>query len=301
MSSAPLIETQSLRRALHWVGSGLALISLVFVAFRLQSYWLDLDFSRFGSSAWGQISVYALIYGVANFLLALAWWHLLVHLGASVTRINAFRIYGISQLAKYIPGNIFHLAGRQALGMATGMAAGVLAKSIILELGTLAVAGSLLSLLLLPVVLPDFLELEVVFLLVGSVILITALSINCVGRQPVWTFGWQMLFLVISGAIFVASLDLIADAEDLSFRYWLIIGSAYIAAWLIGLLTPGAPAGLGVRELILLLLLKGLVAEADLILAILLGRLVTVVGDLLFFVTASWISAKTYKIKAGHA
>lgn len=298
MSSSPLIDVQSLRRVLYWAGNGLALISLVFVAFRLQSYWLDLDFSRIGPSAWGQISGFALIYGLANFLLALAWWHLLIHLGALVTRINAVRIYGISQLAKYMPGNLFHLAGRQALGMATSISAGVLAKSILWELGTLAVSGSLLSLFLLPVFLPDFLEFEVVFLLVIFVTLITFLSINCIGRQPLWTFRWQMLFLVISGTIFVVTLDLIANLEDLSVRYWLIIGSAYIAAWLIGLLTPGAPAGLGVRELILLMLLKGLVAEADLILAILLGRLVTVVGDLLFFVVASWIPEKPYELKA---
>ncbi|MCY1448795.1 hypothetical protein D9M71_654970 [compost metagenome] len=48
-------------------------------------------------------------------------------------------------------------------------------------------------------------------------------------------------------------------------------------------MTPGAPAGVGIRELALLLLLGNSVAEADLMLAILLGRIVTIVGDLFFF------------------
>ncbi|MCY1546547.1 hypothetical protein D3C76_1583580 [compost metagenome] len=40
---------------------------------------------------------------------------------------------------------------------------------------------------------------------------------------------------------------------------------------------------MGIRELALLLLLGNSVAEADLMLAILLGRIVTIVGDLFFF------------------
>ena len=43
---------------------------------------------------------------------------------------------------------------------------------------------------------------------------------------------------------------------------------------------------MGVREAVLLLLLGTWVAPADLVLAVVLGRCVTVVGDLLFFATA---------------
>lgn len=58
------------------------------------------------------------------------------------------------------------------------------------------------------------------------------------------------------------------------------------------MVTPGAPAGVGVRELVLLLLLKGLAADTDLIMAVLLGRLVTVIGDLLFFMATFLIPTK---------
>lgn len=295
MSSIPLRMPTSLKRALHWGGSSLALISLVFVAVRLRSYWFDLDFSRVNPLLWTQISGFALIYGSANLLPVLAWWHLLIHLGASVTRLAAIRIYGISQLAKYIPGNIFHLAGRQALGMLAGMSARILAKSTILDFGTMAVAGSLFGCLMLPLLLPGYLELASVFLFFGSAIFIAVLLKNTVGYQPVWAFFWHMLFLAISGAVFVALLNLVADADGMSFVFLLTIGGAYIFAWLIGLLTPGAPAGLGVREMILMLLLNGIIDEADLLMVILLGRLVTVAGDLMFFVATSLIPEKFYE------
>lgn len=70
---------------------------------------------------------------------------------------------------------------------------------------------------------------------------------------------------------------------------WIPLSGVYVLAWLAGLVTPGAPAGVGVRELVLLFLLKGIVAEADLLLAVVLGRVVTVVGDFGFFVFGNLI------------
>jgi hypothetical protein len=58
-------------------------------------------------------------------------------------------------------------------------------------------------------------------------------------------------------------------------------------AWLAGLLTPGAPAGVGVREIMLLFLLGTVVGRADLLLAAVLSRVITVTGDGGFFVWAS--------------
>lgn len=292
MSTARLKMSPLLRRVFHWGGSTLALIGVVFVFFRLHSYWVGLDISRIKFSEWGLIALLALIYGSANLFLSLAWWHLLRHLGASVTWLGAFRIYGVSQLAKYLPGNIFHLAGRQALGMAVGLSASILAKSTIWELGAFAIAGSLFTWLIVPLILPTFPEGGSVLLLIGSVGLITGLLRSVIGRQPMWSFVCQLFFLVISGMVFVALLGLIVDGDGKVFRHCLMIGGAYILAWLVGLVTPGAPAGVGIREMILLLLLKGLVNEADLLMAVLLGRLVTVIGDLICFAAASSIPNK---------
>ncbi|MGD9700712.1 hypothetical protein [Acinetobacter sp.] len=57
-----------------------------------------------------------------------------------------------------------------------------------------------------------------------------------------------------------------------------------MVAWLVGLITPGAPAGVGVREMVLLFLLGDQIAHLNLLLAVLLGRIVTMGGDLLFFI-----------------
>lgn len=296
MSPSLLNASPFVQRILRWGGSGLALAGFVFVMFRLHSYWIDLDFSRIGQPVWVLIVVLVFTYGSANVLLALGWWHLLRHLGSVLPRIRSIKIYGTSQLAKYVPGNIFHLAGRQALGMAEGVSSSVLVKSSILELGLIGIAGSLFGWLILPIGVPSCPEFASTLLLLGSATLIVVFLRIKLGYQTVCTFLWQILFLVISGAVFVILLIAIADGAELIIRNGMIIGGAYIFAWLVGLVTPGAPAGVGVREMILLILLKGFVSETDLIVTVLISRLVTACGDLLFFLASFAISAAPYAL-----
>jgi glycosyltransferase 2 family protein len=282
----------ALQRTLHWIGSGLALTGIAFVALRLHEYWGSLALSQIAPVAWITMAGLATLYGIANLLLALAWWKLLAQFGVQVTRLWSIRVYGVSQLAKYVPGNIFHLAGRQAIGMAAGASSGALAKSTLWELSLIALGGMLYGCLALPLLTPGFPPLASIILLLGGVWVVAYLLCRFIGSAVSVSFGWQMLFLAVSGSLFVTLLHVIARSSELHPQNWLLIGGAYVVAWLGGLVTPGAPAGVGVRELILLLLLKGLVTDADLLMAVLLGRIVTVVGDLLFFMASFLIPVK---------
>ena len=70
---------------------------------------------------------------------------------------------------------------------------------------------------------------------------------------------------------------------------------SYVVAWLACLVTPGAPAGVGIREVVLFTLLNPVVSEADLLAAIIFGRIVTVGGDVLFYLTALVMNVRTTK------
>ena len=87
---------------------------------------------------------------LAIYCKAFAWWNLLKQFGAKPSCNWAIKTYGISQLAKYVPGNIFHLAGRQAMGMAAGVNGKALAKSTLWELGISAIAAGFFACLALP-------------------------------------------------------------------------------------------------------------------------------------------------------
>jgi len=65
---------------------------------------------------------------------------------------------------------------------------------------------------------------------------------------------------------------------------WPLIVGGYAFAWAVGFVVPGAPGGLGIREATLLALLSTTFPGADLLLGILAFRLITTLGDIVFFV-----------------
>lgn len=271
-----------MKRVLHWVGTLLALAGVVFVVLRLRDYGAQINFTRLNGALGLKITVLALLYGLANVMLAFAWWNLLMQFGSRPSRRWALKTYGISQLAKYVPGNIFHLAGRQAMGMAEGISGWVLARSSIWELGLISLTGSTFGFLALPLILPQV-EGSLAAGIFGIVVCLAGLA---TGRYlGVWVaraFIYYVGYLAVSGLLFVAITGTVTNADLMSLP-WMGLASAYVVAWLCGLLTPGAPAGVGVREFVLLFLLKGLVNQEDLLLTIVLGRLVTVLGDAVFW------------------
>ncbi|MDZ7761292.1 MAG: hypothetical protein U5L00_13695 [Desulfovermiculus sp.] len=284
----------SLKTGLHWAGTGLGLAGIVFVGIRLYLYSGDLDFQRFGFGAWIVFLTLAFIYGCANFLLAAAWWNILNMLQVRADISWSIRTYGVSQLAKYIPGNIFQFAGRQALGVASDLPGWALAKSVFWELALISLAGSLFACLAAPSVIPELAVFwaAIIFL---CIIFIASAGIKYIfGVSAAKAFGLYLFFLFVSGMVFVGTLLVVSGGENISLAFIVLCGSSYILAWLAGLVTPGAPAGMGVREVVILFLLGAQLAEADLLLAVLLNRIITVAGDAGFFSWASLTGSLTH-------
>jgi hypothetical protein len=281
----------SLKHWMHIIGGVLCLFGVGFVLIRLNNYAEQIDFTRFDVTAWVIIGLLTFVYGATNILLALAWWHLLAFFDVKVKKGWAIKAYGLSQLAKYVPGNILHLAGRQALGMAAGIPVRALVKSALWELGLISFAGVFFGFLALPLVWPE-LPVFVSCGIFGAMLISCAITLGRLFSPSVTAaFIWQIIFLALSGAVFMGTLALVAP-PFVTFSTFFALCGAYVIAWLGGLVTPGSPAGVGVRELVLLFLLKGTVGEADLLLAVLLGRIVTVAGDFVFFSTASALKDK---------
>ncbi len=270
-------------------GRLLAVAGVVFVLLRLWAHEGEIKPAAIEASVWVMVAMLALVYGASNLMLAMGWRSLLQHLGVPVTALWALRVYGVSQIAKYVPGNIFHLAGRQALGAAAGLPQWPLAKSTLWELGLIVATGSVFGLLTLPLLIENAsvsasAALFVMALLVGTVVLKQVF-----GRAMAAAFAWHAFFLILSGVVFVGLVELFTVPVAVESKDWLPLVGAYVLAWLIGLVALGAPAGVGVRELVLLFLLKSMVSESNLLLIVLIGRVMTVAGDILFYVLALFL------------
>ena len=85
----------SLNRWLNVFGGSLGLLGVLFVFVRLNTYSEQIELGRFDLSDWCLIGFLALVYGIANGPLALAWWRLLAFLKVSVYRRWAVKVYGL--------------------------------------------------------------------------------------------------------------------------------------------------------------------------------------------------------------
>lgn len=271
------------RRILLWTGRALAATGVMLVIIQLAEYGKEIDLSRLTITSLGVIFMLAVTYGLINIILAVSWKRLLEHLGSDVSTVDAIRIYGLSQIGKYLPGNIGHLAGRQALGMSHDISAWVLAKSSVWELGLLVLSGCALSLLILPIVVEQVSSLSSFALVLLCVSAILGSMGWLTGRKVVEALIGYLVFLTVAGLLFYGLALILGSADPSTIVFWV---GGYIVAWLLGLITPGAPAGVGTRELVLLFVLKGLAHEKDILLLVLVSRGVTVVGDLVFFMIA---------------
>lgn len=276
--------SENSKRLLNWLGTVLSVLSVLFIGFRLSRYGDELKFIEPGSPDLLFHSILVFIYSLSGLLLTCSWKQILAHLGVQVTCLNAFRIYGKSQISKYIPGNIFHFVGRQAIGIQNGMSGLPLAKSAFVEIVVLAVSGGLFFSMALPMYSASVTIPAAIVLFTVSLCLTLAATTKIFSRYVASAVLLDVIFLITSGIVFVGVLYKIEpQVFDSQFSSVFVICGAYILSWLAGFLTPGAPAGVGVREVVLLWILGSSVSEAALLSSILIARIITVLGDVLFF------------------
>ncbi|WMY75902.1 hypothetical protein RHD99_08170 [Buttiauxella selenatireducens] len=273
----------NLRKWLNYLGSIIALLSIVFVAHRITKYWAQIPDGTFTLKLFLIIILLAGAYGAANFILAAAWKILMVGLHQHISHRVATRIYGMTQLAKYVPGNIFQFAGRQLLTMSYGFSGKAIAKSTFLELLLLIITGAIYIFWMLPLLYPGFSVVYGLSLFIVTIVgLVLGLEWQGKGNLIKVVIKY-LLFLFISGGVFLCVLYSIVDNWVVTPVLIFPLIGAYVISWLVGLVTPGSPAGVGVREFLLILFLKPLFTEVDIIMAVVLGRVVTIIGDCFFY------------------
>jgi hypothetical protein len=201
--------------------------------------------------------------------------------------------YLTSQFAKYIPGNVFQYLARHAMGRRLGIGHGALAAAALVEAMLLASAAAILvvafGMPVLHAVVPSIPEIDSAWalglLLVVPILRYLPRRTGLTGWIPRYRLltlalllsGYLVFFLVFGG-LFIGMLAWTHVPTPIPAR---VIGGSS-AAWLVGYLVPGAPAGAGLREAALSLA-AGAKTSAGVLSAIVLFRLVTLCGDFFAF------------------
>ena len=241
-------------------------------------------------------------------MLSTAWRHLLRWSGEKdVCWHESRRVYARTQLGKYVPGNVLQFVGRQVAGRRVGWSHLGLAVSSMFELLSLLIVSCLLTILGLAMTGMEIgaVSFTSLFASLGGVIALVVVFLFLVPRLLAHRWPdvaerlrtrrlfdlWPIIFLhiaffIIGGGVLLMVCHTVLNTQ-ISLEYWPAVISLFAIAWTVGSITPGAPSGLGVREAALVVGLSPIAPVASTILIAGLMRLVTVGGDLLFFLVAS--------------
>ena len=250
-------------------------------------------------SDWGLLLAGALVSGLAVAVNGVAWAVLLRWLRCPLPTGQAVVVFARTNLLKYVPGGIWHLADRIQLLRRRGHGWGQAAAAVVLDPLLMAVA----ALLLLPMGgwqqgVGLLGPLAVVGLLPGWQGLLMK---HLLHRVKLPRVGESATAKLSPGPVLPGSFPggpLLAEMAFVLVRYlgfalcahgFLPPGTpsgsllaAFALAWTAGLVVPGAPAGLGVFELVLVLWLGDVVQNDAALLATALSyRMISTMGDAL--------------------
>lgn len=305
----------SLRLIARWAGWGLvALASVFFIREVIR------QMPTFTQIAWDMHGLFAIGFSTALMLLVVLigggmWFALLRDQNQTPNLLTALRIVALSQIAKYLPGNVGHLVGQVTLAKGAGIPIGVAMTTLtISSLWLIAIGvglGSFGILSLTETMEMDWMpSLSAWHLAALTVILCVApwvgiLILNCwLPKLSELIGGGRKLALpristaLLLGIGFTVCFFIFGLMLELQATYlfnadsgnWLILTLLFTGAWVSGYLVPGAPGGIGVREAMMIILLTPIVGGSA---ATGLGismRVATTAGDALAFVLGTVIS-----------
>jgi len=302
-------------RYLKWLGIGLSLICIYFLGSALAEHWSNFRWTTSIRSALPGIFYAALLYLASYPAAILAWQIILKSFDSEPRFIDLASVHLMSQIGKYLPGNVAHHVGRVVLGNSIGIAPSVGMKSLALDIIVLLFAAllcSLPALSFLMLLISDrgvsagtywiaagitavvLIGIVFVFLKFPSRLGGTMEMLRSIGRPSnVPRLSAALIMYCLCFILGAAALNRLCEAFSLeTVSFSLTTLGIYAAAWTAGFLVPGAPAGLGVRDAGLLLGLSQVWPGETALAGVAALRLITTVSDGVVFLFGYAISRR---------
>lgn len=276
-------------------------VALFFLAKALKEHWQEVAAIQIDTKGKATLVIALGVTLLAHIWAGWVWTWVLYELNQPVNGSHFVQVYLKTNLAKYLPGNVWHYYGRITAAKTAGVSASAATLSVLLEpllmaaaalvvvlLGIQPVAMSRVTLQGLPLlgllivllgVHPWFLNMIIRFLgRLKSKATASSTVDASVGllRYPLRPLLGELVFIGLRGTGFLLTL-LVMTPLELS-QTPLLLG-AFSFAWLLGLVIPGAPGGIGVFEVTALKLLEQSFSPGLVIGAIALYRLISILAE----------------------
>lgn len=298
-------QKKLVKKGIKILGKLVSLLSIVFIVRAV--YVLGFDFSAVEN--WGIFLTVTLLCAIAKcitvYMSGNVWYGWLSFFsGKTNQRKETLCVYAKANIGKYLPGNVMHYVERNLFANKMGISQKKLAVSTVMEVFSLVTVAVVIAVVfsfrqleqaLSHILGENYLEIVLCVLAAGILVIAAAaflfrkkLQVILQGYRMVdfvKTFlknmVWYAVVLGTLGVIMVVLYCYMGGAFTMESAQLIISG--YIIAWVLGFIVPGAPGGIGVRELVITLLLSSVVGEGLVVTLSVTHRLITIVGDFMAY------------------
>ncbi|MEM6867443.1 MAG: lysylphosphatidylglycerol synthase domain-containing protein [Cyanobacteria bacterium P01_C01_bin.121] len=293
---------------LRWVILG---GTLFFIAKTLKDHWQEVTAIQVTAEAWYWLVLSLFVTLVAHVWSGWVWHWILVLFGQTQGGLWSTPVYLKTNVAKYLPGNVWHFFGRVRALQSTGTSAGIAVLTVVMEPLLMAVAALILACLF-----GWQLGIEIGgsrlmidhsagirgIVLVGALVAVHPRIFNPILQRLSWAKAKAQGLDQEIGMTDAPKLkaypvrSLLGEMGFVGLRslgFLLIVGAltpvtlsaiptliaAFSLAWLFGLVVPGAPGGIGVFEATAISLLSGQLPVAIVLSSVAIYRLVSVLAE----------------------
>jgi hypothetical protein len=291
------------KKILRWLILG---GTLFFLAKALKDNWYSVMAIQIDEVGWAILCIATGVTLLAHTWAGLVWTWVLKELKAEVPTFQFIQVYLKTNVAKYLPGNVWHHWGRIVAAKQEQVPTGTATLSVLLEPLLMAVAAFIVIVLFgyqfTPLMNNTILQFMQVLLLIAVLCIFHPRFLNPIlnflqklkfkktdteetsesmvnlslERYPLKPLLGELTFLILRASGFILTVFALAP---LQLHQLPLLLSAFSLAWLLGLITPGAPGGLGVFEATAIVVLQSHFPSALVISAAALYRLISIIAE----------------------
>jgi glycosyltransferase 2 family protein len=290
-----------MKQFLRWIILG---GTLFFLAKALKDNWIGVTAIRIDGVGWAIIAIATGVTLLAHTWAGWIWTWILQELNQPVSSPQFIQVYLKTNIAKYLPGNIWHYYGRIVAAKNANVSAGAATLSVLLE-PILMLAAALIIIVLsssqfaaanttLVIQILQFLSLAVVLCAIHPRFLNPVIRFlhklkakkSAATTQPTVPLSLknyplrpllgELGFMGLRATGFILTMSALGS---LNVNQIPLLLGAFSCAWLLGLVIPGAPGGLGVFEATAYELLRYHFPSALVFSAIALYRLISILAE----------------------
>jgi glycosyltransferase 2 family protein len=285
-----------MKNILRWLILG---VTLFFLVKAIKDNWLEVTAIRIDNVGWSVLAIACGVTLLAHIWSGWVWTWILRGLNQPVDAIYFIQVYLKTNIAKYLPGNIWHYYGRISAAKNAQVSNGAATLSVLLEPLLMATAAVIIIICLgnnlTSIQNNYFLRLIQILGLIGLLCAIHPRFLNPVigflrkikskksdssevflEHYPLLPLIGELGFVGLRGSGFILTVFALTPLE---LNQIPLLFATFSVAWLLGLIVPGAPGGIGVFEASAIALLDHHFPPAIVISSIGLYRLISIIAE----------------------